>query len=43
MYLVDIAFLEALEQEEVELAVLGSFPVSRLLNEGNKFFLCHIL
>ena len=43
IYPVDIPFLEAHEQEEVELTILGGSFVDRFLDEANKFLLAHIL
>jgi hypothetical protein len=43
IYPVDIPFLEAHEQEEVELTILGGSLVDRFLDEANKILLAHIL
>jgi hypothetical protein len=43
MYPVDVPFLEAHEQEEVELTILGCSLVDGFLDEANKFLPAHIL
>jgi hypothetical protein len=43
IYPVDISFLEAHEQEEVELAIFRGSFVDGFLDEGNELLLAHIL
>jgi hypothetical protein len=42
-YLVDVTFLEALEEEEVELLVLGGIFLDGFLDEGDEFLLAHVV
>jgi hypothetical protein len=43
MFPVDVPFLEAHEQEEVELAILGGSLVDGFLDEANELLLANIL
>ena len=43
MFPVDVPFLEAHEQEEVELTILGCSLVDGFLDEGNELLLANIL